>query len=304
MTRLDGKTALITGAARGLGRETAIELAQRGARVYIADRNREAGLALAHDLADQGLSADFVALDLADLAAVTKTAETLLGRLHQLDILINNAGLLPPHVRTTTHDGFELALGISFYGHFALTAQLLPLLLAAPAARVVTLSSIAHAGAVLDTEDPKGLRDYDATRAYARSKLAGLLFARELQAQSQAAGAAVISVAAHPGIARTPIGSNWEQHPSRNWRGRLAQAAMHFAMRYLGQDARAGAQPIILAASTAQPSPGGFYGPAGLRQFRGPAVEVKPHRRTLARHDAAQWWRIAEAQTGLSYRWA
>lgn len=303
MTTLTGKSALITGAASGLGRETAIQLARDGARVWIADCNNQAGEALAQQLCRDGLDARFVALDLADLNAVAKTAAVLGDAETQLNILVNNAGLLPPHDLACTQDGFELALGISFYGHYALAAQLLPLLLAANSSRVVTLSSIAHAGARLDPADPQGLADYDATRAYARSKLAGLLFARELQHQADHAGASLISVAAHPGIARTPIGGNWERHPSKTLRGRLALAAMHFAMRYLGQDAVSGAQPIILGATTSSPRPGGFYGPSGFRQFRGAAVEVQPHQRTLAAHDAAQWWTIAEQQTGLSFNW-
>ena len=122
------RRVLVTGAASGIGREAAFELARRGDHVIVADRNVAGGEAVVHAIRGAGGSAEIREIDLADLARVRDFAADEVARGLPLDVSINNAGLLPPAVRATTRDGFEIVFGVAHLGHFALTAQLLPAL--------------------------------------------------------------------------------------------------------------------------------------------------------------------------------
>ena len=172
---LTGRTAVVTGANSGIGAPTARELAAHGATVVLACRNVESGRAVAQALAG---SPRVVHLDLASLASVRAFAEAWEG---PLDLLVNNAGVMTPPRYRETEDGFELQFGTNHLGHFALTARLLPALLDAPAPRVVTVSSIAHHRGDEGVLQGNPEASYRPQRAYGNSKLANLLFARELQ---------------------------------------------------------------------------------------------------------------------------
>ncbi|HEY0913595.1 MAG TPA: SDR family NAD(P)-dependent oxidoreductase, partial [Solimonas sp.] len=180
---LSGRRALVTGAAAGLGYETALGLAARGAEVILADRNVEGGqaaLARIREAVPQA-TLEFRELDLADLAAVRGFAGTLSADGRALDILVNNAGILPPLARRTTVDGFELKFGINVLGHFALGAQLLDSLRRSSAPRVVWVSSLVHRQGKLYFDDLQLQRRYEPERAYNQAKLACLVLAMELQ---------------------------------------------------------------------------------------------------------------------------
>src|SRR3569623_1628004 len=144
---LTGKRAVVTGAASGLGYETAAALARHGAEVVVADRNIDGGQAAAERItaATAAPLATFRAHDLADLGAIRRFAADLNADGRTLDIQVNTAGILPPLERRTTRDGFELKFGINHLGHFALTGRLLQALLCSPAPRVVTVSSLVQA---------------------------------------------------------------------------------------------------------------------------------------------------------------
>jgi NAD(P)-dependent dehydrogenase (short-subunit alcohol dehydrogenase family) len=176
-----GRTALVTGANSGLGFQTSLELARQGARVLMACRNpsraEDALTRLRAQVPDAAV--ELVALDLASLDSIEAAAEDVAGRTKTLDLLVNNAGVMAVP-QATTADGFEMQLGTNHLGHFALTGWVLPLLIAAPAARVVTVSSGAHKIGRMSFEDLMGAKGYHRWRAYGQSKLANLLFTTEL----------------------------------------------------------------------------------------------------------------------------
>ncbi len=205
-----GKLAVVTGATGGLGYQTAMRLAQAGAEVALTGRNeakgREAVSKIRNQFPDAKIS--FEALDLANLASVADFARRLATAHSSLDLLINNAGVMALPTRQTTADGFEMQFGTNYLGHYALTAQLLPLLRRAHQPRVVSLSSIAHRTGFIQFSDLQGERFYSPWKAYNQSKLAMLMFALELQRRSDSAGWNLMSTASHPGWARTDLFAN------------------------------------------------------------------------------------------------
>ena len=208
--RLDGRRAIVTGASGGLGYETALGLARRGATVVLAARNPDKAEAARRRIVAAAPDADlrFGPLDLADLGSVAAFAAGF-ARQGAVDILVNNAGVMAYPTRRTTRDGFEEQFGTNYLGHFALTARLMPALLRAEGgARVVSLASLAHVKGRIALDDLQGERRYDPWTAYRQSKLAMLVFAREFQRRADAAGWPIRSVAAHPGWAVTDIISN------------------------------------------------------------------------------------------------
>ena len=215
---LSGRVAVVTGANRGLGREVTRYLAGRGARVVMACRNVADAEAAAADLRATGGVTGFLEvrpLDLASLASVERFAAGLADE-PRLDLLANNAGLMAVD-RNLTADGFEVHLGVNHLGHFDLTARLLPLLVATPGSRVVTMSSMVARLGHVDLDDLMWeRRPYDRWQAYFQSKLANLLFTLELDRRLRAAGATTSALAAHPGGARTSLG-----HNGRGWTSRL-----------------------------------------------------------------------------------
>jgi NAD(P)-dependent dehydrogenase (short-subunit alcohol dehydrogenase family) len=205
---LEGKTFLITGANTGIGRVTAIELARRGARVWLACRSEAKTRPVLDEIRSiTGRDAAFLELDLADLASVKRAARTFLDSKEPLDGLINNAGLAGS--RGKTRDGFEVTFGVNHLGHFLLTRLLLPRLRERAGARVVTVSSKAH-------RDAKAL-DFDALREKTRtvtgfgeyqvSKLANVLFTRELARREPG----VRAYALHPGVVASDV---WRSVPA------------------------------------------------------------------------------------------
>ena len=208
---LTGRLAVITGANSGLGFETARALALAGADVVLATRNAAKGELAAAQIRRAAPRVQVVraALDLSSLVSVAEFAEARHQAGRPIDLLINNAGIMALPVRRLTADGFEMQLGTNHLGHFALTAQLLDLVRAAAAPRVVTLSSgVAHLWpAQINFDDLQQQRRYSPWRAYAQSKLANLLFALELDRRARTNGWGLLSVAAHPGFARTNLQS-------------------------------------------------------------------------------------------------
>jgi NAD(P)-dependent dehydrogenase (short-subunit alcohol dehydrogenase family) len=206
---LTGKTVIVTGANSGIGYYTALELARAGAETVLACRSAERGESAAARInAAAPGRAKFLRLDLADFASVQEFAGTFKEKHGTLDILINNAGVMAPHRRQVTAQGFELQFGVNFLGHFLLNRLLLPVLLDAPAPRVVQISSLAHRQGRVDFEDLQSERRYHAWAAYQQSKLAMLIFAQELQRRADAGGWGLLSLAAHPGIAATELVAN------------------------------------------------------------------------------------------------
>ena len=294
-----GKRAIVTGANIGLGFQTARELARAGAQVVLACRSMERGEAAAASIrAEQPGAQVFVAhLDLSSQASVKAFAQEALADGGSLDILVNNAGIMALPARKTTADGFELQMATNYLGHFSLTGLLLPLLLAAPAARVVSLSSNAHNRGKLNFDDLQLENGYSPWKAYSQTKLAMLVYARELQRQSDVHGTKLVSVAAHPGLSTTAIG--------RDATG-LAKHAIPLIFNLVGQSDAQGALPQLYAATAPAPGevqPGGYYGPDGFQEFKGAPAPAKVSARASDPMAARQLWMISERLTGVVYPW-
>lgn len=298
---LAGKRALVTGAASGLGLETALGLARRGAQIVVADRNAEGGRAAVERIRKAGGTAEFLPLNLADLAAVREFAQSFNARVQPLDLLINNAGILPPLQRATTRDGFELKFGINVLGHFALTGLLLPSLRRSAQARVVWVSSLVHRRAKLDFGDLNAERSYLHQRAYDQAKLACLVLAMELHERARTAGWPLTSLAAHPGIARTAIGDSRRGQRRLSVLDHLADFGFWIAMRYLSQPQELGALPILQAAAVADAVGGEFYGPAGFGEMRGLPCRVPASAPALDAATRQRLWAVCEQFTGVHY---
>lgn len=289
------RTFLVTGANGGLGYETARVLAQRRARVILACRRAEAGeesAARIRALAP-GAQVEVETLDLADLASVEACAGRLGARLGRLDCLVNNAAIMGTP-RAATADGFERQFGVNHLGHFALTGRLIPVLRAAPAPRVVTLTSDMYRFGRLDLTGVRGEGRYGRWRAYCRSKLANLLFALQLDRGAGAAGWPLRSLAAHPGYAATGL----QLSPER----RLHAPARRFwaaSNRWVAQSAAAGALPTLRAATDPEAPGGALYAPSGL--FRGPAEPATPTRRATDGETARRLWELSQTLTGVHF---
>lgn len=300
---LSGRRVLVTGGASGIGYEAARALAQQGAAVIIADRNEQGGRDAIERIrtlrGDAGV--EFRALDLSDLDAVKAFAAALLAEGDKLDVLINNAGIQPISDRRESADGFELTFGIGHFGHFVLTEMLMPLLESAPEPRIVTVSSMVHGRGFLDWDDLQMETDYRAQRAYNQTKLANLLFARELQERLERAGSKVQSMAVHPGVAQTAIGANRKQLGAYRMGDHVVSVILKVVMPYLGQPAAAGALPTMYAASSPDARGGGFYGPQGAGEMKGPPglAKIKPPAQDMAA--ARRLWSVTEELTGTRF---
>ena len=287
-----GRTVLVTGANSGLGLQTSRELARRGARVLMACRNPGRATA-ARDLIRAeipGASVDLIELDLSSLTSIELAAKRVADRLDRLDILIDNAGVMAVP-RSLTADGFELQLGTNHLGHFALTGRLLPLLLASPEPRVVVVSSEAHRSGKINFSDLMGEQSYGRWRAYGQSKLANLLFVRELQ--RRAPGTPLLAVAAHPGYANTNLQSGQGNV--------LLELAMKVGNKVLAQSDAAGAWPQEYAATMADVVPGGFYGPRGFGGMKGSPTLVTPTKAAQDDAVAKRLWDVSAELTGITY---
>ena len=285
-----GKVALVTGANRGLGLEITSALAAAGATVVMACRDAtraQAGVDEVRRRAPQG-RVEVMPLDLAQLASVRSFAAQFSNRFPRLDILCNNASaILVPLQRT--RDGFETHIGTNHLGHFALTGQLLPRLQAAPAARIVNTSSLAHTMTPgMDLDDlhfeRKPYKDMD---AYSKSKLAALLFTFELDRRLKKAGLPIAAAAAHPGYAATNMD--------------LGGFFMRLSTKLFAQPAAMGALPALYAATAPGVAGGEYYGPGGFKELKGyPKKAVaRPEARDPAL--AARLWAMSEQLTGVNY---
>ncbi|MGW5263070.1 oxidoreductase [Microbispora sp. NPDC004025] len=292
-----GRVAVVTGANSGLGLVTATELARHGAHVVMAVRDIAAGEREAEAIRRSARRAEIEVrkLDLASLASVHAFAKELIADFPAVDLLVNNAGVVILGPARTTADGFELQFGTNMLGHFALTGLLLDSLGRADAARVVSLSSITHKNAHLDFDDLMSRRDFNASRAYGRSKLATTVFGLELDRRLRAAGAPVVSALAHPGLSRSNLTPRAWEH-----RGRMGRIFARGGL-LVTQPAERGALPQLFAATAPGVRGGQFFGPSGLFETRGRVVEVRPSAEAADPSVGRRLWTAAEALTGVTY---
>lgn len=291
-----GRSALITGTG-GLGYEAALALARSGADVIIAGRDAVKGQAAVTRVRETAPNAmvQFELVDLANLKSIATFGKRLRGQRKSLDLLINNAAVMTPPTRMETSDGFELQFGTNYLGHYALTAELLPLLIQGKSPRVVSVSSVAARSGAIDFTDLQSRRAYKPMPVYAQSKLANLMFAFELRRRSDAARWGITSIAAHPGISRTDLINN----------GAGRQSAAGFVRRFmwfLFQPAAQGARPTLFAATSPAAKAGGYYGPDRLSETRGFPAAAKPPPQALDVGISARLWDVSGQLTGASFQ--
>ncbi len=292
-----GKRVIVTGANSGVGFQTARELARAGAEVVLAGRSPERIRHAVGKIKAEQPQAEVHAglLDLSTLASVRAFAEAERAAGRPLDILVNNAGISVTPRRELTVDGFEKQLATNYLGHFALTALLLPLLLRVPAPRVVSISSNAHQRASLELDDIHLAQGYNPYKAYAQTKLAMLVYAFELQRQSDAHGGKLASIAAHPGLSKTAIAKEAEG---------VVKIGSQVLLAVLGQTDVQGALPQLYAAAAPEAKPGGYYGPDGFQGFKGYPAPAKIAPTAADPSAGTRLWRLSEEITGVHYDWA
>ena len=285
-----GRIVIVTGSSSGIGYETARVLANKQASVIIAVRNLEKGNKALAKIIQQNKDADVrvMELDLANLASVNNFAENFQKNYSRLDLLINNAGvMIPPYSKTT--DGFELQFGTNHLGHFALTGQLLKLLISTKASRIVNVSSGAHNFGKLDFDDLNWeKRNYAQWTAYGDSKLANLYFTYELDRKLKEQGINTLVTASHPGWTATEL-------------QRTAGDVMKYLNGIFAQDITMGALPTLRAAIEEGLKGGEYFGPNGFMEISGYPVKVESNQLSKDRAIAQKLWVVSEQLTSVKF---
>jgi NAD(P)-dependent dehydrogenase (short-subunit alcohol dehydrogenase family) len=276
-----GKVVLVTGANVGIGKETALALARMGATVVMLCRSKSKGEAAQAEIkaASNNSQIDLILADFASLAAVRRAAETFQERYDRLDVLVNNAGLYLGE-RLLSADGYEMTFAVNHLAPFLLTNLLIDTLKASAPARIVNVSSGAHAGGRMRFDDLQSARSYQGFRAYADSKLANILFTTELA--RRLAGTGVTANSLHPGA----VASNFAQG-TKGFFGFIFGMARSFMLT-----PEQGAQTSIYLASAPEVADvsGAYF------------VKSKPSRTASQANDAdaaRRLWEVSEQLVGL-----
>jgi NAD(P)-dependent dehydrogenase (short-subunit alcohol dehydrogenase family) len=292
-----GCRALITGSNSGIGFETALALARRGAEVILPARTQakadDAAARILKQVPNTQLYPEI--LDLAVQASVHAFANRMIERFpgQSLDLLINNAGVMALPTGEITVDGFERQFATNYLGPFALTGLLLPSMKQRAGSRVVTVASAASNQGKIEFDNLQSERVYKPMRAYSQSKLADLIFAQELQRRLKAVGSPILSTAAHPGYAVTNLQA---PHLGR------AQLMMLAVMKpFLAQDAAHGAFPTLYAAIAPEAVAGGYYGPDGFMEGRGNPTAASIPKNALDETVAKRLWLESERLTCVKF---
>lgn len=289
MPRQENKVVVITGASSGLGKEASRVFAEKGARVVMAVRNTEKATSVAKAIREGYPKAqiDILELDLGNLDSVKSFSEKVLADYTQLDILINNAGvMMSPYAKTK--DGFELQMGTNHLGHFALTGRLMPLLKKAANSRIVATASLAHRTGNINFEDLNWeKRKYKTGQAYSDSKIANLYFAYELAKRLQSDKNHPLVTAAHPGWTKTEL----DRH----------SGVAAFLGNIVAQHVEMGTLPTLRAAVDPEAKPGDYFGPAKFFEARGFPILVKSNPKSNDTALAKKLWDVSEQLTGVRY---
>lgn len=284
-----GKVVIITGATSGLGEEAAKVLAGKQATVVMAVRNTQKGAQVAQEIKQDfpNSTIDVRKLDLSRLSSITAFAEEIIASYSQLDILINNAGVMACPF-STTEDGFEIQMGVNHLGHFALTGLLMPLLKQTKGSRIVATSSIAHQQGNIDFEDLNWEnRKYVTGKAYGDSKIANLYFAFELARKLKEDPNAPTVTAAHPGWTSTDL----QRH----------SLMFRILNPIFSQNVQKGVLPTLRAAIDDKAQSGEYYGPSGFMEMKGWPVVVKSNALSKDEAKAKRLWEMSETLTGIRY---
>lgn len=293
---LTGKTIIVTGGNSGLGFEAVKMFAEKHADVILASRSLQRGEDAKNLILKEfpNSKIDVRQLDLGDLSSVKKFVSAFKKDYSQIDILLNNAGIMwCPYDQTK--DGFESQMGINHFGHFALTGLLLDLLTKTDNARVVNVSSLGHRSAKWNPDELMfDKNNYAATLAYFNSKFANLLFTYELQRKFEEHNINAIAVAAHPGGSNTNLPKYVEK--------KLIFKILKPLLLVLTQSAEKGTLPEVRAAVDKNVKGGEYYGPKGLGEMGGFPVLVKSIPATHSIEYAKRLWKDSEKLTGIRYK--
>ena len=289
ITDQTGKSVIITGSNTGIGYFMAKALASKGANVIMACRNLEKAeiskLRILEEFPNSSITAK--KLDLADLSSVEVFATNFSNENNQLDVLINNAGVMIPP-KSITKDGFELQFGTNHLGHFALTGRLLETLKKTKSSRIITVSSIAHNAGRLDFKDLNGInKKYRKWEFYSQSKIANLVFSLELSRRLKMANSEVFSLASHPGYSATDL-----QRYSLFWR---------ILNLFVAISAKKGAEATLYAATENNALNYPYWGPTGIIEMRGRTGKAKINKKALKDGLGTELWQVSEEMTGVKY---
>lgn len=288
-----GKIAIVTGANSGLGKEITIGLLKVDIKVIMACRNLEKGEKAKMDFLKKIPSADIelMKLDLSSLASVRSFVKSFNEKYKQLDLLIENAGIMiPPFVKT--EDGFESQMGVNYFGHFLLTNLLMPILNNTEGARIATTSSIAHQNGRIDFNNLNAEVNYSKMGAYSQSKLACLMFAFELHRRLSNSDSNVIAVSSHPGVSNTNLFSHIPK---------LFQILMIPLLPFFAHPPKKAALPMLYAALGKDINSGDYLGPIGYKNMKGKPGKTKPEPHALDKDVAKKLWEVSEKLTGEKF---
>lgn len=288
-----GKIAIVTGANVGLGYETALELAKKHIHVIMACRNIKKAQKAKEKIIKifPTASLDIMVLDLNSLKSVRNFAEEFKQKHHQLDLLINNAGIMiPPFAKT--EEGFESQMGVNYFSHFLLSGLLLPMIENTPNSRIISLSSMAHKNGKIDFKNLNSEKTYSKFGVYSQSKLACLMFSYELDRRLKAKGSRVKSVAAHPGVSNTDLG----RHVSK-WLYQL----LFPIIKLISHPPEEAALPILYAALGENIKGGSYIGPTGFKEMKGKPGLVKSSPLSYDIEIGKQLWEESEKLTDIKY---
>jgi NAD(P)-dependent dehydrogenase (short-subunit alcohol dehydrogenase family) len=297
MPEQTGRVAIVTGANSGLGYETSLALASKGAEVLMACRNMQKGQEALNEIRSHYPQAKLVLmkLDLGSLESLRQFANDFHNSYNRLDLLINNAGLMAIP-RAETVDGLEMQFAVNHLGHFALTGLLLDMLLDTKGSRVVNVSSTANLIGRIHFDDINLEKNYSRYGAYGQSKLANVMFTFELQGRLEQAGADTVSIVAHPGLSHTNLQTN-----TANATGNILERITYSIMMPLFSQSQAmGALPQLYAATAPEAKAAAFYGPDFLHT-RGYPTAIRANRLAYKEVDQRRLWEISEELTGVTY---
>jgi NAD(P)-dependent dehydrogenase (short-subunit alcohol dehydrogenase family) len=288
-----GKIAIVTGANTGLGYETALVLAKKEMKVILACKSLERAEKAKHRILRKlpHANLEIMIIDLSSLSSVRRFAKSFLSRHSQLDLLINNAGILiPPYSRT--ENGFESQMGVNYFGHFLLTGLLFDVITKTPGSRIVSVASNAHIKGTINFDDLHWEKRYSPLAAYRQSKLACLMFAYELQRRLEKAGFETLSVAAHPGLSITDI-----LRKVPKW---LLFISQPVTALFTHSPAK-GALPILNAAIGPDVKGGEYYGPQGRNEWKGDPGLAGSTPLSNDKEVARRLWEVSEKLTGIEF---
>ncbi|RLT98737.1 oxidoreductase [Ketobacter sp.] len=294
------KTVVITGANAGIGYQVALAFCQQGARVVMACRSKDKAEQARSELLEQvpAGNIDILPLDVSELSSINEFARQFADEIGELDILINNAGIVTPHLHRNSL-GYELHLATNYLGAFAVTGLLLPFFKSSRQTRIVNVGSLAHRFGKFDFNDPNwNQRKFNHWKAYAQSKIATASFTQELNRRLQLTGSDTIALGAHPGFAATDMGRKTGATTPSTRFGQWYQNKME---AWIVGPPNQAAQPILYAASENGVEGGDYYGPTGWFEIKGKPGPARINPLAKNVEFGKRIWAISESLTGVSY---